>query len=802
MAGPRIGVVGATGAVGTITLELLAERGYDVRAFASARSAGSRLPFGDDEILVEEATAEALSAGDVDLFLFSVGTGASRELVPVASAAGAICIDKSSAYRLVDGYPLVVPGGERRIGRSRRSSATGSSPTRTAARSRSPACSSRCTTSCRSSASTSRPISPSPAPARSGWSSSAPSRPAEHNLVMDWSWEGDESDEESKLRAETRKILELPDLAISATCVRVPVLVGHSEAIWVEFEEPLSPGDATAILSEAPSVRVLRLPEFPTPGDAAGGDEVLVGRIRGGRGIPERPRALPRLRQPAEGRGPERDPDRRGAARRCRARTAASHSPARLPRRPLRLRARHQRGAAGSVTRPPTLIAVGDIASCSSNGDEQTAALVSTLRGPIAVLGDIAYDNGTADDFANCFDPSWGRLVPRIRAALGNHEYNSGTAAVAIERFRLPPNGWYSYARRRLARDRAQLELRQGRWLQAGSPQWRWLRGRSRRRTRPRCTLAYWHHPRFSSGPHGSDAANCAVLGSARAGAGRRRPPGPRPRLRALRSDSGDPLVRRRHRRQEPVSRPSCRGPAASFAAARPSACSASRSAPPGTAGSSCRLQADGSATPALPRCAVGALRGRDRRRPGGVNASWTTLSTRARRPSSTGARPASSRRQSSTFPCERTVTNPKSSSSSRGNTVRWTKSRSTPRVAFRVPVGERLQRPSTLVPGLADRSQEQRLLDPFRTFPGQVRAGHEDGIVRRRPRREIRCPGKEPCRPVLHRSEHGAVVVEVDRPPLAGLVLDPLHPALLRGRPVPPRLPPDAVTTDRRSAS
>jgi len=89
MSGPRIGVVGATGAVGTITLELLAERGYDVRAFASARSAGSRLPFGDDEILVEEATPEALGAGDVDLFLFSVGTGASRELVPIASGAGA-----------------------------------------------------------------------------------------------------------------------------------------------------------------------------------------------------------------------------------------------------------------------------------------------------------------------------------------------------------------------------------------------------------------------------------------------------------------------------------------------------------------------------------------------------------------------------------------------------------------------------------------------------------------------------------------------------------------------------------------
>ena len=80
---PRIGVVGATGAVGAVTLELLAERGYEhVRAFASARSAGSRLAYGDDELLVEEATPEALGAGDVDLFLFSVGTSASRRSFP------------------------------------------------------------------------------------------------------------------------------------------------------------------------------------------------------------------------------------------------------------------------------------------------------------------------------------------------------------------------------------------------------------------------------------------------------------------------------------------------------------------------------------------------------------------------------------------------------------------------------------------------------------------------------------------------------------------------------------------------
>ncbi len=105
-------------------------------------------------------------------------------------------------------------------------------------------------------------------------------KPSEHDLVMDWSWEGDESDEEAKLRAETRKILELPELPISATCVRVPVMVGHSEAVWVELEQELAPEDAAEILRDAPSVRVLDLPSFPSPAAAAGGDEVLVGRVR------------------------------------------------------------------------------------------------------------------------------------------------------------------------------------------------------------------------------------------------------------------------------------------------------------------------------------------------------------------------------------------------------------------------------------------------------------------------------------------------------------------------------------------
>jgi aspartate-semialdehyde dehydrogenase len=108
---------------------------------------------------------------------------------------------------------------------------------------------------------------------------------ADGNVVMDWDFEGDESEEESKLRAETRKILELPDLPLSATCARVPVLVGHSQAIWVETERPLEVDEAREALSAAPSVQVL---DRPTAGDAVGGDDVLVGRIRrdmAGKGI-------------------------------------------------------------------------------------------------------------------------------------------------------------------------------------------------------------------------------------------------------------------------------------------------------------------------------------------------------------------------------------------------------------------------------------------------------------------------------------------------------------------------------------
>jgi aspartate-semialdehyde dehydrogenase len=267
---PRIGVVGATGAVGTVTLDLLRARGYEnVRIFASARSTGKQL----GDWTVEEATAEALSRGDVDVFLFSVGTSASRELVPLAVSGGAVAVDKSSAYRLEPGVPLVVP--EVNPNRALEHDGIVANP--------------NCCTiplTC-----VLKPLHDAVGLVRvrvatyqsvSGAGAQSMERlrnepPAEHDLRMDWDFDGEEFDEESKLRAETQKIMELPGLLIQASCVRVPVLVGHAEAVWIETEDELTPEQARELLGAAPSVR---LDEFPTPGKAAGIDEVLVGRVR------------------------------------------------------------------------------------------------------------------------------------------------------------------------------------------------------------------------------------------------------------------------------------------------------------------------------------------------------------------------------------------------------------------------------------------------------------------------------------------------------------------------------------------
>jgi len=270
----RIGVVGATGAVGTVTLRLLRESGYgNVRAFASARSAGRKL---DDGPVVEEANPETLAAGGLDLVLFSCGTSASLELVPHAVEGGALVVDKSSAYRLEEGYPLVVPevNGER--------AADAIETTRVVAN---PNCSTiplTCVLKPLHDAAGLRRVRLSTYQAVSGAGAQRMQRlraePSdEHDLEFDWPWEGDETEEEAKIRAEARKILELPGLPLSATTVRVPVVVGHAQSIWVETEEPLSPEQAKTVLAAAPG---LRLVETPTPRAAAQTEDVLVGRVR------------------------------------------------------------------------------------------------------------------------------------------------------------------------------------------------------------------------------------------------------------------------------------------------------------------------------------------------------------------------------------------------------------------------------------------------------------------------------------------------------------------------------------------
>jgi aspartate-semialdehyde dehydrogenase len=270
MAEARIAVIGGTGAVGAVTLRLLRERGYgNVRVFASSRSAGRTV----GGFTVEEATPDALSAGDIDVALFSVGTSASRELVPHAVRGGAVAVDKSSAYRLEPGVPLVVPevNGDRALEHEGILA--------------NPNCCTiplTCVLKPLHDAAGLARVRVSTYQAVSGAGAQRMEQlrnePVdEHNVSVDWSWDGALTDEESKIHAETRKILELPDLPISANTVRVPVLVGHAESVWFETVEPLTPEQATALLGDAPGIRLV---ETPTPRDAAQTDQVLVGRVR------------------------------------------------------------------------------------------------------------------------------------------------------------------------------------------------------------------------------------------------------------------------------------------------------------------------------------------------------------------------------------------------------------------------------------------------------------------------------------------------------------------------------------------
>jgi aspartate-semialdehyde dehydrogenase len=307
----RIGVVGATGQVGVAMRQILLERAFpadEVRFFASARSAGTVLPFGDRDVVVEDA-ATADPSG-LDVALFSAGATTSRALAPKFADAGAIVVDNSSAFRLDPDVPLVVSEvNAHAIAEARKGIIANPN----------------CTTMAampvlkplhdhaglvRLVVATYQAVSGSgvagvdeladqvaavgdkarelaydgeavtfPEPVKYARTIAYNVVPLAGSIVDDGLFE---TDEEKKLRNESRKILEIPDLRVSGICVRVPVFTGHSLAVNAEFERPLTVDRAREILASAPGVE---LSEIPTPLQAAGKDPSYVGRLRQDPGV-------------------------------------------------------------------------------------------------------------------------------------------------------------------------------------------------------------------------------------------------------------------------------------------------------------------------------------------------------------------------------------------------------------------------------------------------------------------------------------------------------------------------------------
>ncbi|MGQ0831387.1 MAG: aspartate-semialdehyde dehydrogenase [Microthrixaceae bacterium] len=302
----RVGLFGATGQVGGVMLKILEERAFPVdelRLFASARSAGRAMAWGGGEVIVEDAEGAAFEG--LDLALFSAGATASRALAPRVAAAGATVIDNSSAWRMDPDVPLVVPEVN--------GHALASIPKGIVANP-------NCTTMVampvlkpldRAAGLQSMVVNTYQAVSGGGLAGVAeldeqvrkvadraaglthdgravefppaakvPTTIAFNVIPQAGSFVDDgldETDEDQKLRNESRKILELPALSVSVLCVRVPVFTGHSMSVNARFERPLSPAEAAKVLAEADGVE---LAHVPTPLDVAGGNVTRVGRLR------------------------------------------------------------------------------------------------------------------------------------------------------------------------------------------------------------------------------------------------------------------------------------------------------------------------------------------------------------------------------------------------------------------------------------------------------------------------------------------------------------------------------------------
>jgi len=299
----RVAVVGATGAVGPEVLSILAERRFpasDVVPFASARSAGTRVDFAGEQLEVRELTEDSLAG--FDLALFSAGGGTSKRFAPEAVRRGCMVVDKSSAFRMDPQVPLVVPEVNGAAAAAHRGIIANPNcstiqlvcalkPLHDAAR----VLRMQIATYQAVSGTGSRAVDELRSQSLASLQGETvradvyPHPIAFNALPQCDVFEGDETTEESKLVRETHKIMEDDSIGISATCVRVPVWRSHSEAVWIETEQPLAPAQARELLAAAPGVTVVDDPanaRYPMAIEAAGGDQVLVGRIREDRSRP------------------------------------------------------------------------------------------------------------------------------------------------------------------------------------------------------------------------------------------------------------------------------------------------------------------------------------------------------------------------------------------------------------------------------------------------------------------------------------------------------------------------------------
>ena len=313
----KIGVVGATGQVGSVMRAILAERNFpvsDIRFFASSRSAGTTLPWGNRQITVEDA--ETADPSGLDIALFSSGASSSRVLAPRFAAAGVMVIDNSSAWRMDPEVPLIVSevnpseiaNAHKRIIANPNCTTMAAMPvlkplhdeaglvrlivsTYQAVSGGGLAGVDELDKQARQVADRARDFTyhgdavEMPTPTKFTKPIAFNVLPFAGKYLDDGSFE---TDEEQKLRFESRKILAIPDLRVSGTCVRVPVYTGHSLSINAEFERAISVARALELLGGAPGVELL---DVPTPLEAAGADPSFVGRVRpdssvdGGRGL-------------------------------------------------------------------------------------------------------------------------------------------------------------------------------------------------------------------------------------------------------------------------------------------------------------------------------------------------------------------------------------------------------------------------------------------------------------------------------------------------------------------------------------